>query len=116
MSLSHSFPRSRRLRGGDFARIYRQRCSASDRKLTVYAAAGRGRLGLSVSRKCGSAVLRNRIKRLIREAYRLNRAALPQDVDLVVVCHRGATLTLPDAASSLKQLTGRARRRLMSSS
>ncbi len=51
---------------------------------------GPTRLGVTVSRKVGSAVIRNRIKRLIREAFRLQRHRLPQTLDLVVVAKRAA--------------------------
>ncbi len=46
------------------------------------------RLGISVARAAGISVARNRMKRLLREAFRLNRDALPQGVDLVVVVSR----------------------------
>lgn len=46
------------------------------------------RLGITASRKVGNAVVRNRAKRLIREAFRATRALWPPDVDLVVIVKR----------------------------
>ncbi len=43
------------------------------------------RLGLSVSKDHGSAVRRNKIKRLLREAFRLERACMPPDIDVVLI-------------------------------
>ena len=50
------------------------------------------RLGITVTRKIASAVGRNRVKRLLREAFRRAGAALPPGLDLVVVAHRGSPL------------------------
>ncbi|MBF0474351.1 MAG: ribonuclease P protein component [Deltaproteobacteria bacterium] len=43
------------------------------------------RIGLGISRRVGNAVVRNRIRRLIREFFRQNREAFPQGIDLVVI-------------------------------
>lgn len=51
---------------------------------------GKIRLGVSVSRKSGGSVKRNRIKRRIKEAVRKNSHRLPQSVDMVVMARKGA--------------------------
>ncbi len=48
------------------------------------------RLGLSVSRRVGNAVVRNRVKRAVREWFRVFRAHMNEDLDVVVIAHRGA--------------------------
>jgi ribonuclease P protein component len=47
-------------------------------------------LGVTVSKRIGTAVQRNRVKRRIREWFRRNRAVLPLDAALVVIARRGA--------------------------
>jgi ribonuclease P protein component len=53
-------------------------------------AAAPSRLGVTVTKKIGTAVRRNRVKRLVREAFRLDPAFLPPGIDLVVVAKDGA--------------------------
>jgi ribonuclease P protein component len=48
------------------------------------------RLGLTVSRKVGNAVARNHVKRRVREWFRAERDALPENVDVVVIAKPGA--------------------------
>src|SRR5437773_3779332 len=75
-------------RPGDFRRVYERRRSASDGWLIVYACENGLpylRLGRSVSRKVGPAVVRNRLRRLYREAFRLSRHELPVGLDLILI-------------------------------
>ena len=93
----------------DFQLAYRQRCRASNGHIVVF---GRknglmfARLGLSISRKVGPAVVRNRWKRRLREAFRLVRPQLPVGTDLVVVARDGK-ITLAQAKVGLTELARR---------
>ena len=102
-------------RGADFQRVYRRRCSAADTVLVAFAAPNglpHPRLGLSVSRKLGGAVVRNRWRRLLREAYRLSRGQLPPGLDLVLIPRPGVKPTLAAALASLPQLAARLERKI----
>lgn len=81
-------------RSADFERVYRRGRSQGNRHLVLYAfPRGEGdgpRLGVSVGRKLGGAVERNRVKRLLREAFRARAADLPPDHDFVVVARPDA--------------------------
>jgi ribonuclease P protein component len=102
-------------RGSDFRRVYERRRSASDGWLIVYACPNGlpySRLGLSVSRKVGGAVRRNRLRRLYREAYRLTRAELPTGLDLVLIPRGADEPALADLKTSLQLLVGQVARKL----
>lgn len=106
---------ARLLKPAEFDRVMRGRVSASDGLVIVYAARGEGeatRLGLVVSRRCGNAVVRNRWKRLLREAFRLSIHELPVGLDLVVLPRPGADPHLVRLQKSLQTLAARLEQRL----
>ncbi len=92
--MGRGLPRMRRLRKrADFQKIYRIGVRVVGRFVVLFAVSGpeaKNRLGITASRKIGSAVTRNRCKRRIRELYRQNRNQLPNgDLDVVVNARRG---------------------------
>ena len=84
MSQFYSLKKSR-----DFQVVYRNGKSLANRYLVVYVKKrdddGENRVGISVSKKVGNSVVRHRIKRLIKESYRLNCGQVSGGHDLVVI-------------------------------
>jgi len=113
---SERFPRDLRLRtAGDFARAYERKAHAADDVLVLNAVRnGRSysRLGLAVSRAVGGAVVRNRWKRLIRDAFRRSQDRIPAGLDLIARPRRGATPDHAAITASLVRLTSQLARRL----
>lgn len=91
----------------EYSRVFRKAERSSDRLFTVLTRSnqtGRPRLGLAISKKSvRSAVGRNRIKRVIRESFRVHKFDLP-DVDIVVLSKQGiSNATKAQLADSVKR-------------
>lgn len=99
----------------EFQRAFQRRRSVSDEALIIYGVENgleHPRLGISVSRKkVRRATKRNALKRRIREAFRLGKAALPPGIDLVVL-PRSGELTFATALASMRKLGPELARRL----
>jgi ribonuclease P protein component len=96
LTREQDFPKSHRLlKRSDFAR----RAEGVERLGTqnfaviqVGNSLGIARLGIVVNRKVGNAVTRNRIKRLVREFFRLNRQSIDAGKDIIVIANKGARI------------------------
>lgn len=81
-------------KNSDFSRVYRRGASRADRLLVLYALKreddGPGRFGVSVSKKVGNSVVRHRIKRRLKEIYRLGGEAPAGGYDIAVIARKPA--------------------------
>lgn len=108
---SNTFPKKVRLRtAADFSAVYGCDYFAADDVLVIRAIRNGGstsRLGLSVSRKVGNAVVRNRWKRRIREGFRLQQHVIPAGLDLVVRPRKGGECNFHRIHRSILRLAQR---------
>jgi ribonuclease P protein component len=113
---SFRFPKSAKLRRpADYRSVYDGQCRAGDGHLLVFARRNgqtETRCGLSVSKKHGNAVRRGRLKRLLREAFRLTRHELAGGLDLILIPRQNSGATLDDYRASLRRLVRKLERRL----
>ena len=106
------------LAGGHFARAYRRGSRAKGAWMTVAVVEnelGVTRLGLSIGKSCWrSAVRRNRVRRVFREAFRLSQPGLPVGLDVILIGSRPRIEPeLAPVQAELVELVARARRRLL---
>jgi ribonuclease P protein component len=108
---SRAYPKAVRLRRRReflaLQRIGRRRHTPSFVILQAPSATGTSRLGVTVSARVGNAVVRNRVKRLVREVFRTKRHALPALLDIVVIGKPdSANITHAHAATELERALG----------
>lgn len=110
-----SFPRARRISGqGAFKRIMDARARVEFAALLIHAAPNalaNSRLGISIGKRIGTAARRNRVKRLLREAFRLTQGLHPTEspgpYDVIVVVRPHEELPLAEYQRLLLEALGR---------
>lgn len=107
--MAYSFSKADRiLKRKDYQRLYEEGKKVQNNHFILVYCSGkteRHRLGITVSKKVGNAVVRNRIKRFIREFFRLNRHTLTGIWDINIIAkHHTAGLNFFQVCKSLADL------------
>ena len=97
-------------KNSDFQKVYKQGKSYANRYLVMYMmenGTGRNRIGISVSKKVGNSIVRHRLKRLIKEAYRLQEELFQSNLDIVIIARMSAKeISYQEVKSALLHLGG----------
>ncbi len=115
--VDQSFPKSARIHSSlEFDSLFQQGKVLADASLVMHAqlSRARGRIGISISKRVGSAPMRNRWKRLIREAYRrqYQRVTAMAKLDIIVRPRRGAVANYAAIEKSIASLATRLEKQL----
>lgn len=97
-----------------FQAVYKGGKSVANRLLVLYMLPNHsegGKIGFAAGKRLGNAVVRNRVKRMMREAFRLNRDQLPAGYDFILVGRRPVVgVKTQDVISAFLNLAGRVAR------
>ncbi len=101
--------RNRLKKNEDFQKVFKKGKSMANRQYVLYVLhqpeAKEFRVGLSVSKKIGNAVVRNRVKRLIRQVIQEERDLLKQENDYIIIARKpAAELSYEETKKSLQHL------------
>ena len=92
----------------DFSKVYKNGKSFANRFFVMYILENNtscNRLGISVSKKVGNSVVRHRIKRLVKESYRLQENMFISGIDIVVIARGSASsVSFTETDSALRHL------------
>ena len=112
-----TFQKNQRVvKGEEFTLILRKGVCVADGVLVMFATtADEGvapRIGITIPKKTGNAVARNRWKRLIRESFRTQQESLPNGLNLIVRPKKGAVPTWSEIKKSIPKLARKANKKL----